>query len=155
MSGHDRLRPGDSRSLSMDTQFQNEGISQGPGKSSRAAHWVGICKLQFSFSSIHFNGDRSGAHGGPGGLTESHTQYMENHMKTTLNIDDEVMIRLKQEAALRRTTVSELVETALRRLLNAPVAGERELQPLPTFDGGGALVDISDRQALYEAMEGR
>ena len=99
----------------------------------------------------------TGREGGPApvGLTETHTQHMENHMKTTLNLDDEVMIRLKQEAALRRTTVSELVETALRRMLNEPKAPEGKLRPLPAFDSGGALVDISDRQALYEAMEGR
>jgi hypothetical protein len=26
---------------------------------------------------------------------------------------------------------------------------------LPTFHGGGTLVDIADRDALYHAMEGR
>jgi hypothetical protein len=25
--------------------------------------------------------------------------------------------------------------------------------PLPSFDSGGALVDVSDREALYQAME--
>ena len=29
------------------------------------------------------------------------------------------------------------------------------LPPLPTFRGGGALVDVADRDALYEVMEGR
>ncbi len=28
------------------------------------------------------------------------------------------------------------------------------LPPLPTFNSGGARVDVSDRDALYEAMEG-
>jgi len=40
------------------------------------------------------------------------------HMKTTLVIDDEVMVRLKEEAVRRRCTMSELVESALRRLLD-------------------------------------
>jgi len=31
----------------------------------------------------------------------------------------------------------------------------RDLQPLPSFKSGGALVDIADREALYRAMEGR
>lgn len=75
-------------------------------------------------------------------------------MKTTLNLDDEVMVRLKQEAARRRTTVSELVERALRRMLNQERAASRALSPLPSFDSGGAFVDVSDRHALYEAMEG-
>jgi hypothetical protein len=75
-------------------------------------------------------------------------------MKTTLNIDDQVMARLKREAARSGRTMSELVETALRRLFQSrPEA--TELIPLPSFDSGGALVDIADRDALYRAMEGR
>lgn len=76
------------------------------------------------------------------------------HMKTTLIIDDQVMARLRHESARTGRTMSELVETALRRLLQAkpePVA----LRPLPTFTSGGARVDIADREALYHAMEGR
>lgn len=75
-------------------------------------------------------------------------------MKTTLNIDDSVMARLKREAARSGRTMSELVETALRALLE-PRPDRSELEPLPTFDSGGALVDIADREALYRAMEGR
>ena len=76
------------------------------------------------------------------------------HMKTTLTIDDTVMARLRREAARSGRTMSELVEMALRRLLQAkPEAAE--LQPLPSFKSGGALVDVADREALYRAMEGR
>jgi hypothetical protein len=76
------------------------------------------------------------------------------HMKTTLNIDDTVMVELKQEAARQGRTMSELVESALRLMLSAqkkPV----ELPPLPTFHSGGHLVNIDDRDALYDAMEDR
>lgn len=76
------------------------------------------------------------------------------HMKTTLIIDDQVMARLKREAARTGRTMSELVETALRRLLQAK-PDPTEIQPLPTFKSGGALVEIADREALYRAMEGR
>ena len=79
---------------------------------------------------------------------------MVSHMKTTLNIDDKLMIELKREAARQRKTMSELVETALRLLLQAP-RKRNNLPPLPTFRSGGALVDIADREALYQAMEGR
>jgi len=79
---------------------------------------------------------------------------MVSHMKTTLNIDDTVMTRLRREAARTGRTMSELVETALRRLLESRPE-PAELSPLPTFDSGGALVDIADREALYNAMEGR
>ena len=74
-------------------------------------------------------------------------------MKTTLNIDDTVMTELKREAARQGRTMSEMVETALRLLLRSrPKRGG--LPELPTFHGGGELVDISDRDALYQTMEG-
>ena len=79
---------------------------------------------------------------------------MITHMKTTLNIEDSVIQELKREAARRGCTMSELVETALRLLLQSR---KRKVvpPPLPTFESGGALVDIADREALYHAMEGR
>jgi toxin-antitoxin system PIN domain toxin len=76
------------------------------------------------------------------------------HMKTTLNIDDTVMAQLKREAARQGRTMSELVETALRSLFQSRKK-RADLPPLPTFNSGGARVDIADRHALYEAMEGR
>ena len=87
-------------------------------------------------------------------LTYSHTDNMVSHMKTTLNIDDSVMARLKREAARQRRTMSELVEEALRLLFHSRRA-DVELPPLPSFESGGALVDVADRDALYQAMEGR
>ena len=76
------------------------------------------------------------------------------HMKTTLNIDDTVMAGLRREAARTGRTMSELVETALRQLLRRR-PDTKELAPLPSFDSGGALVDVADREALYRAMEER
>lgn len=75
-------------------------------------------------------------------------------MKTTLNIDDTVFTRLKTEAASSGRTMSELVESALRLLL---IKGSRamELPPLPSFDGGGATIDIADREHPSRAREGR
>jgi len=75
-------------------------------------------------------------------------------MKTTLNISDPVMAQLKREAAGQGRTMSELVETALRLFFRAP-RKRGELPPLPSFHGGVELVDIADRDALYQAMEGR
>ena len=74
-------------------------------------------------------------------------------MKTTLNIDDNVMRELKSEAARRGCTMSALVEAGVRMVLRkTPPAGE--IPPLPSFSSGGALVDYADREALYRAMEG-
>ena len=72
--------------------------------------------------------------------------------KTTLNIHPSVMARVRREAARRGCTISELVETALRLLLQAKPPA-RELPPLPTFSSE-ELVDIANREALYDAMEG-
>ena len=77
---------------------------------------------------------------------------MVSHMKTTLNVDEQVMRDLKAEAARRGTTMSQLVESALRQLLE-PSPYEPDLPPLPTFDGGGELVDVSDRDALYRVFD--
>jgi hypothetical protein len=86
-------------------------------------------------------------------LTYNHINDMVFHMKTTLNIDDSVMAQLKREAARQGRTMSELVEMALRMLLRTRKKMEA-VPPLPTFRGG-ALVDVADRDALYQAMEGR
>lgn len=71
---------------------------------------------------------------------------MVHHMMTTLNIDDQVMKRLRREAARLDTTMSALVESALRRLL-APHRASEPLPPLPTFHAGRVYVDIADRDA--------
>ena len=75
-------------------------------------------------------------------------------MKTTLVIDDTVLQRLRQEAARQGKTISELVEAALRSFLERS-SRRGPLPPLPAFNSGGAYVDIADREALYQAMEGR
>jgi hypothetical protein len=74
-------------------------------------------------------------------------------MKTTLVIDDQVMVRLKQEAARSGRTISELVETALRMFLK-PAARAPKLPPLPKLRCGGLLVDVSNRDELHDALDG-
>lgn len=78
------------------------------------------------------------------------------HMKTTLNIPDPVMRELKEEAARRGTTMSALVEAGLRRLLIESRSERRsadELPELPSWNSGGMLVDVSDRDALYDLLD--
>lgn len=74
------------------------------------------------------------------------------HMKTTLNIDDTVMHRLKREAARQRRTMSEIVEAALR-LFFRKTHRSGELPEMPAFDLGAERVDIADRDALYRTLE--
>jgi len=73
-------------------------------------------------------------------------------MKTTLNISDATMIEIKREAASRRQTMSELIEAAIRALLEQEQCIV-DLDPLPEFSSGGLRVDVSDRDALYNIME--
>lgn len=87
-------------------------------------------------------------------LPYKHTYDMVVRMKTTLIISDPVMAALKREAARQGRTMSAIVETALRLLFQTPKR-KQKLRPLPTFSGGKELVDISDRNALYDAMERR
>ncbi|HUF08768.1 MAG TPA: ribbon-helix-helix protein, CopG family [Rhodothermales bacterium] len=77
---------------------------------------------------------------------------MATHMKTTLNISEATWKELKREAARRGETMSELVEAALRLFLREPEP-KKFLPPLPSFNSGGALVDVSNRESLYDAME--
>lgn len=85
-----------------------------------------------------------------------HIAYIPIHMKTTLNIDDTVMRRLREEAARRNTTMSALVEAGLRLVLATGGAAGNDRTPLselPSWKSGGHLVDISNREELYRAME--
>jgi hypothetical protein len=75
------------------------------------------------------------------------------HMKTTLMIPDPLMRQLRREAARRKTTISALVEQALRTLLDArPQA--TSAPELPSFDGGRARVDIANREAGIRGQPG-
>lgn len=76
---------------------------------------------------------------------------MVNHMKTTLNISDATMRELKREAARRQQTMSELVEGALRIVIE-PTRQPVDLPPLPEFRSGGLRVNVADRDALYNVM---
>lgn len=76
------------------------------------------------------------------------------HMKTTLIIDDGVMRRLKEAAARRGTTISELVDTALRLFLEPKDRAATNPPLLPTWNfGGPPLVDIADREALHRVID--
>ena len=79
---------------------------------------------------------------------------MAFHIKTTLNIDDTVMARLRREAARRQRTMSELVEAGLRLLFQSGSSGPAAKLPvLPKLRSGGHRVDVADRDALLQAMD--
>jgi hypothetical protein len=74
------------------------------------------------------------------------------HMKTTLNISDEIMRRVKEAAVRSKTTMSAYIEGALRMQLDR-AEQPTELPPLPRFHSGGYLVDISDGRALRDLLD--
>ena len=86
--------------------------------------------------------------------TDYHIINLVNHMKTTLNIDDQLMAKVKQEAARQGRTMSEFIESALRLALQANRKQVRQTA-LPTFRGGAFRVNVADNDALQDFMEGR
>ena len=77
-------------------------------------------------------------------------------MKATLEIDDALMQRLREEADRRGTTQSALVEAGLRHILDEcgkPQAQDKDPLPhLPKWRGK-LLVDISNRDELYRIFD--
>ena len=49
--------------------------------------------------------------------------------------------------------MGELVETALRLLLEKRPAARADLPPIPTRGAGVSRVDVDDRNALWDAMQ--
>jgi plasmid stability protein len=76
-------------------------------------------------------------------------------MKTTLNLDDDLLREAKKRAAERGTTLTSVVEDGLRAVLNDEGSAEPYVFDFPTVDGGELIVDPADRDALYDLMEGR
>lgn len=75
-------------------------------------------------------------------------------MRTTINLPDALAEEAKRRAAEAGRTFTSLVEEGLRKVL----AEEPSVQTvgLPTYGrpGGRLLVDLSDREALWAALDG-
>jgi plasmid stability protein len=79
---------------------------------------------------------------------------MSLHMRTTLVIDDELFHALKRRAAAEHRTLSDVTAEALRRGLAPPRRSSRGARTkLPTFSMGAPLVDLSDRDQLYDVLD--
>ncbi len=75
-------------------------------------------------------------------------------MRTTLNIDDALMRKLKRQAHEQGRTLTDLIEEALRQYTQpSTTPPERFAWRPPITDATPAPVDFSDRDALFEAME--
>jgi hypothetical protein len=58
------------------------------------------------------------------------------HMKTTIDIADDLLLRAKQEARSSHTTLRSLIEEGLREVLGRAGAKRRPIKPV-TFRGKG------------------
>ena len=76
-------------------------------------------------------------------------------MKTTLNLNDQVLRLAKRRAARDGITLTKFVEDALRARLSAARGGRRAFRlRLEVVTGyGPPNVDISDRDALYDMID--
>jgi hypothetical protein len=76
-------------------------------------------------------------------------------MKTTLNLDDELVKAVKKEAAESGRTMTEIIEQSLRDTLQRPRAPKKPYRMrLPTFKGRlRPGVEIDDRKSLYDLMD--
>ena len=74
-------------------------------------------------------------------------------MRTTVTLDDRLLERLKKRAAESGTSVSKVVERAVRLLLRSPAPQQPERFDLVTFGEGGrfAPLNIAKTAALMEA----
>ena len=74
-------------------------------------------------------------------------------MRTTITLDGHLLERLKKRAAESGTSVSGLIERAVRLLLQASVSHRRDRFDLVTFGAGGQFTtsNIDKTASLLEA----
>ena len=77
-------------------------------------------------------------------------------MRTTIRLDDDLLVEVKQIAARSNKTLTSVIEDALREMLaRQRRAEERTPVRLTTASGGGLQpgVDLDDSAALLSLME--
>ena len=76
-------------------------------------------------------------------------------MRTTLNIDDALMRKIKRRARERGCTLTQMIEDALRQYVQprSVEAGGYVFDPEVSQAKPLVGVDFADRDSLYEAME--
>jgi hypothetical protein len=77
-------------------------------------------------------------------------------MRTTIRLNEELLVEAKKVAAERGTTLTAVIEDALRQAFNRRTAAKRNSNVrLTTFGKGGVQpgVDLDDSAALLSLME--
>jgi hypothetical protein len=77
-------------------------------------------------------------------------------MKTTLDLDDELVKRAKAQAARESKSLTALIEEGLRLRLRRQVSARRAAVDLPVFRGGqgfAAGIEPSSNRSIYDAAD--
>jgi hypothetical protein len=73
-------------------------------------------------------------------------------MRTSMNLPDALLEAARERAKHEGRTVTSLMEEALRRLLEAQPTSVSPPE-LPTWKGGRLLIDLNDKDALWEILD--
>jgi hypothetical protein len=77
-------------------------------------------------------------------------------MRTTLDLDDNLLRQARALAKRQSRTLTSVVEDGLRAVVTQPAEPVVfEFRPVVIDGGEPPLVDLNDRDALYAAMEDR
>jgi hypothetical protein len=82
---------------------------------------------------------------------------MLRHMRTTINLPDDLILQAKKAALEADTTLTEIIANALRETLaHRRQKGPKKKFKMSTYGKGGTFpgVDISDTSALLDIMDG-
>jgi len=81
---------------------------------------------------------------------------MVTHMKTTVDIADDLLLRAKQEAEASKTTLRSLIEAGLREVLGRRSAAKRPRVKPVTFRGKGLQPEFRGKgwDAIRDAIYG-
>ena len=76
------------------------------------------------------------------------------HMRTTIDVNEELLRAVKAYAACERKTLKVTIEKALREFLAGPANAVSDPPPIPVFRGQGVQpgVDLTDNTALEAIM---
>lgn len=78
-------------------------------------------------------------------------------MKTTLDLDDDLLARAKAAAARERKTLTRMIEEGLALRLRRRTGAAAKFSPtIPVFRGGGAMrqgVDPCSNQSMLDACD--
>ena len=77
-----------------------------------------------------------------------------SHMRTTIDINEELLRAVKAHAACERKTLKVTIEQALREFLAGPAHAVADAPPIPVFRGQGVQpgVDLTDNASLEAIM---